>query len=239
MPQLQPGAQPVANVSPVPNCPRLRGVTITLPNARRGDYFIGGSMKTARRHLFGMVAIFPFVALVISAIHSRWDAAAAYATVLVGFIAAEVVVWQGYLIKRQLAFSTYLDLDKEWNSQEMIKSRRAVRAPGSTEWNHSRLEGILEFFEKVASMFKLSGEMPFIYQSTLGWYAAQYFLFAHEHGQIKYLRDLWQDSLYQDLEDLYTFYLENEVGRSPKAQQDWKDKRLATEDKFWEQERKD
>ena len=60
--------------------------------------------------------------------------------------------------------------------------------PAREEWNHSRLEGILEFFEKLASMFKLSGDMPFIYQSTLGWYAAQYFLFAREHGQIKYLR---------------------------------------------------
>jgi len=191
------------------------------------------------RHFFGILAIFPLVALIYSAIHCRWDAAATYATLLVGFIAAEVVVWQGFLIKRQLAFSTYLDLDKEWNSQEMIKARKAVHAPGSTEWDHSRLEGILEFFEKLASMFKLSGELPFIYQSTLGWYAAQYFLFAHEHGQIKYLRDVWQDSLYQDLEELYTFYLDKEVGRSPKAQQDWKNRRLATEDHFWKQERKD
>jgi hypothetical protein len=195
-------------------------------------------MKTALG-FFGIPAIFCFVAVVSSAIQGRWDAATAYATLLVGFIAAGVVVWQGYLIKRQLAFSTYLDLDKEWNSQEMTKARKSVHAPGSTEWNHSRLEGILEFFEKLASMFKLSGEMPFIYRSTLGWYAAQYFLFAHEHGQIKYLRDLWQDSLYQDLEDLYTLYLEKEVGRRPRAQQAWKNKRLATEDKFWQQERKD
>lgn len=196
-------------------------------------------MKKGLRLILGIVALFLPVALINSAIHSRWDAAITYATLLVGFIAAGVVVWQGYLIKRQLAFSTYLDLDKEWNSEEMIEARKAVHAPGSMEWNHSRLEGILEFFEKLASMFKLSGDMPFIYQSTLGWYAAQYFLFAHEHGQIKYLRDLWQDYLYQDLEDLYTLYLENEVGRSQKAQQDWKNRRLATEEKFWQQERKD
>jgi hypothetical protein len=81
--------------------------------------------------------------------------------------------------------------------------------------------------------------MPFIYQSTLGWYAAQYLLFAREHGQIKHLRDLWQDHLYQDLEDLYSFYVRSEVGRSQKAQRAWEVKRLATEARFLEQERKD
>jgi hypothetical protein len=69
------------------------------------------------------------------------------------------------------------------------------------EWDHSRLEGILEFFEKLASLFKLSADMPFICESTLGWYAVRYFLFARAHCQIEYLRNLWQDDLYQDLED--------------------------------------
>ncbi|MGD0672627.1 MAG: hypothetical protein ABSB13_11145 [Candidatus Binatus sp.] len=179
------------------------------------------------------------VALMICAIQRQWGAAATFAALLAGFVATDVVLWQGYLIKQQIAFSTYLDLDKEWNSNEMIKARQAVHAPGSEGWDHSRLEGILEFFEKLASMFKLSGDMPFIYQSTLGWYAAQYFLFAREHGQIKYLRDLWQDDLYEDLEDLYRFYVINEVGRGHKAQKAWEAKRLRTETKFWEQERKD
>jgi hypothetical protein len=150
-----------------------------------------------------------------------------------------VIVWQGYLIKQQIAFSTYLDLDKEWNSSEMTKARQAVHTPGSKEWDHSRLEGILEFFEKLASMYKLSGDMPFIYQSTLGWYAARYFLFAREHGQIRYLREFWKDHLYEDLEDLYAFYLVNEAGRNKTAQKEWEAECLTTEHKFWEQERKD
>ncbi len=125
-----------------------------------------------------MVTLIPLGALIRSIYCGSWEAATTYATLFVGLIAADVVVWQGYLIKRQLAFPTYPDLDKEWNSKELIEARQAVRAPGNDEWNHSRLEGILEFFEKLASMFKLSGDMPFIYQSTLGWYAAQYFLFA-------------------------------------------------------------
>jgi hypothetical protein len=83
---------------------------------------------------------------------------------LAGFIAACVVVWQGYLSKQQIAFSTHLDLDKEWNSEEMIEIRQAVHTPSSDDWDHSRLEGILEFFEKFALMYKLSGDMSFIYQ---------------------------------------------------------------------------
>jgi len=49
-----------------------------------------------------------------------------------------VVVWQGYVIKRQLAFSTYLDLDKEWNSKAMVAARQTVHAPDTDEWDHSR-----------------------------------------------------------------------------------------------------
>jgi hypothetical protein len=100
-------------------------------------------------------------------------------------------------------------------------------------------KGYLEFFEKLAAMFKLSGDMRFIYESTLGWYAAHYFIFARAHGQIDALRKLWGEHLYDDLEKFYNFYLAREAGRSRKAQKKWEAKRLATEDKFWEQERKD
>jgi hypothetical protein len=171
--------------------------------------------------LLGLAAASSLVGLIISGIHGHWDAATAFATLLVGFIAACVVIWQGHLIKQQIAFSTYLDLDKEWNSDEMIDIREAVHAPGSENWDLSRLEGILEFFEKFALMYKLSGDMSFIYQSTVGWYAAQYFLFARHHGQIKKLRELWGKDVYQDIEHLYKLYLINEVGRRPKAQKAW------------------
>jgi hypothetical protein len=204
-------------------------------------------MKTMRKSVLSPLALFllgagalsSLVGLIIFAARCHWDAATAFATLLVGFIAACVVVWQGYLIKQQIAFSTYLDLDKEWNSEKMIEIRKAVHTPGSNDWDRSRLEGILEFFEKFALMYKLSGDMSFIYQSTVGWYAAQYFLFARHHGQIKRLRELWQDCVYQDLEHLYKLYLINEVGHNPKAQREWETKRLSIEDRFWEQERKD
>ena len=96
--------------------------------------------------------------LLYYALHCRWDATTAFATLFAGIIAALVILWQIDLVKQQIAFSTYLDLDKEWNSEKMIKVRKAVHAPGSTEWDHSRLEGALEFFEKFALLFILWGD---------------------------------------------------------------------------------
>ena len=122
----------------------------------------------------------------------------------------------------------------------VIEARQSVHAPGSDEWDHSRLETMLEFFEKLASLFKLSGDMPFIYRSTLGWYAARYFLYAYEHNQVQYLRKLWkEDNIYRDIEDFFNFYVEKEVGGNRKARQNWKERRLASEEQFWEQERRD
>ena len=128
---------------------------------------------------------------------------------------------------------------KNFTTKAMVAARQTVHAPDTDEWDHSRLEAVLEFFEKLASLFKLAGDMPFIYESTLGWYAVRYFLFAREHGQIEHLQNLWKDDLYQDLKDLYAFYLRAEVGRSQKAQRAWEDQALTTEKRFWEQECKD
>lgn len=125
-------------------------------------------MKTALKIFTAALMLFLLGGLIIAARRSRWDEATMWAALLVGLVAAVVVIWQGYLIKQQIAFSTYLDLDKEWNSLQMIEARQKVHEPGSKNWDHSRLEVILEFFEKLASMYKLSGDMSFIYESTLG-----------------------------------------------------------------------
>jgi hypothetical protein len=200
-------------------------------------------MKTEIRHASLIVLALALVSLggllIHSATHGHWDASVVYATLFVGFIAASVVVWQGSLIKQQVAFSTYLDLDKEWNSDEMVELRQTVHAPDSKEWNRSRLEGILEFFEKLAVMYQLSGEMSFIYRSTLGWYGVRYFLFAREHGQIEDIRKVWKEHVYGDIEAFYDFYLTREVGRSKKARKAWEATLLTTESHFWKQERKE
>ncbi len=179
-----------------------------------------------------------FSALVIFCFFRWWDTATTVATLFVGFVAADVVYWQGYLIKRQLAFSTYLDLDKEWNSDAMITTRQNAYDPSTNRWDDSRLEGALEFFEKLASLFKVAGDMHFIYDSTLGWYAAHYFLYAREHNLIENLRKDW-GYVYGDLQSFYEYYLAHEAGRSKQAQQAWEAERLSKEGRFWEQERKD
>lgn len=166
-----------------------------------------------------------------------WDAAA---TLLAGFLAVGVVWWQGSLIKRQLAFSTFIELDKEWNSEEMVETRKNVRDP-QDQRDISRLEGALEFFEKMAS-FWLTGvlDTDLVCNSTLGWYAAHYYLFAREHGKIEHLRgpDVWNDYVYGDLERLYKKYLTREAGHQDN-QRAWEADRMKTENTFWEQERKD
>ena len=84
-------------------------------------------MKKTFRYISGVAAVLLLAVigglLIGSARQGHWDASTAYATLFVGLIAAFMVVWQGNLIKQQIAFSTYLDLDKEWNSAQMIEAR--------------------------------------------------------------------------------------------------------------------
>jgi len=161
------------------------------------------------------------------------------ATLLIGLITADVIWWQGFLIKRQLAFSTFIEFDKEWNSPEVLEIRKQVREPNGS-WDVSNLEGVLEFFEKLAS-FKIAGVVDFelIYNSTLGWYASRYWLFAREGDQIRRLREeIWKDFVYGDLEEFYKEFLNREVGREDEKQKNWETKQKETEATFWAQERK-
>lgn len=186
-----------------------------------------------------IILVAAFLAMLGHATYSgHWDAALVWGTLIAGSVTAGAVFWQGDLIKRQIAFSTYIELDREWNSPEMLEARKEVHAPATDDWDHSRLEMILEFFEKVAWLFELSAARPFVFRSTLGWYAVRYFLFAREHGQIQKLRDTWQSDIYGDLERLYARYIRNRAGRRGHDRRAWEVKVLSTEKKFWEQERK-
>ena len=159
------------------------------------------------------------------------------ATLLIGLITADVIWWQGFLIKRQIAFSTFIEFDKEWNS--LLELRKHVREPDGS-WDVSNLEGVLEFFEKIAS-FRIAGVIDFelIYNSTLGWYAARYWVFAREGDQIRQLREeIWKDFVYGDLEQFYKEFLDREVGPEEEKQKDWETKSKETEATFWAQERK-
>ena len=165
-----------------------------------------------------------------------------YATILagiitgaVGLVAAGIIWWQAKLLKRQIALSTFLELDKEWNSEAMIETRKNVRREDGS-WNISRLEGALEFFEKL-SMLESTKALykEDVFDSTLIWYLARYFLFARD--EIARLRsEKWKDNVYTDIEDLYDRFLDREA---PSARGDWERNCKETEADFWDGERQD
>src|SRR5580704_16784109 len=113
----------------------------------------------------------------------------------VGLIAAGVIWWQAKLLKRQIALSTFLELDKEWNSDAMIETRKEVRRADGT-WNLSRLEGVLEFFEKLSMLERTKAlNEEDVFDSTLIWHLARYYLFSR--AQIVRMRtEKWRDAVY-------------------------------------------
>lgn len=141
-------------------------------------------------------------------------------TALAGLLAAVVVWWQGDLIreqielqKKQAELQTIIDLDKEWNSVEMLRSR-------SLAWNDRnepdkyRIEGALEFLEKVSTFQKNGALSDDLIWDTFGWYVWRYYYYSAD--VIRELRADWtpgstDPTLYQDLEELYFSLLRMEV----------------------------
>ena len=78
------------------------------------------------------------LAFLVGAATWHWDIAG---VLLVGLITAGVIWWQGNLIKRQIAFASLIEFDKEWNSPKMLKTRKNVRNV-ENQWDDSRLEGV-------------------------------------------------------------------------------------------------
>ncbi len=157
------------------------------------------------------------------------------ATLLVGLITAGVVWWQGSLIKKQIQFQSFIELDKEWNLRDMVETRETAFNKEKKEYDLYRLEGILEFLEKFAS-FKKAGvlDMNLIYNSNIGWYASRYYFF-NKHN-IATLRKQWKDNLYQDLEDLYEEYLALELKNSDKTRESYEKDMESTRKEFIEDE---
>lgn len=83
--------------------------------------------------------------LILSLIHGQREIAA---TLLVGLIAAGVVWWQGSLIKKQIQFQSFIELDKESNSAEMLETCQTAFNKSTKQYDLFKLEGILEFLEK-------------------------------------------------------------------------------------------
>src|SRR5213080_2463556 len=76
--------------------------------------------------------------LVLFLVYRRWDTAA---TLVVGLIATGVVWWQGTLIKKQIQFQSFIELDREWNSPEMLKTRETAFNKATKKYDFYKLEG--------------------------------------------------------------------------------------------------
>ena len=133
-------------------------------------------------------------------------------TLFAGLGAAAIIWWQGHLIKQQMQLSAIIDLDKEWNSAEMLDSRAA----SWTADHHADLdtiEGALEFLEKVSTLEKQGVISTTLVWDTFGWYIWRYYFYSKR--EISRLRKKWTSrpdpTLYQDLEALFRRLLKMEI----------------------------
>lgn len=141
------------------------------------------------------------------------------ATLFAGIVAAAVVWWQGRLIKQQMELQAALDLNKEWNSKEMLETRSAAWS-AETVPDEGVIEGVLEFFEKVSSFEKRGVISMRLIWDTFGWYMWRYYYYSE--AAIERLRSKWTPhrpdrTLYQDLEALFPRLLCYEIERRNKG----------------------
>lgn len=159
-----------------------------------------------------MVAIC-LMGIVLSLLHAFCLKPSDGATLFAGLLAAAIVWWQGHLIREQMQLQAIIELDKEWNSKEMLQSRTAAWsdhlrfAPsGPSKVNKEKIERVLEFLEKVSTFQKNGVISVDLIWATFGWYVWRYWFYSCE--VIEELRRDWtpnhpDTTLYCDLQDLW------------------------------------
>lgn len=128
-----------------------------------------------------------------------------------GLLAAAVVWWQGHLIARQMVLGSVMDLYKEWNSVDMLESRKAAWTKEGPDPNE--IEYVLEFLEKVSTLEKNRFVTRQLVWDTFGWYIGRYCFYCK--NEIQRLRFKWthkgDQTLYQDLDVFYDRLLITEL----------------------------
>ncbi len=137
------------------------------------------------------------------------------ATFFAGLLAGAIVWWQGHLIRQQMQLQAIIELDKEWNSKEMLANRNAAWTD-KNEPEKDSIEDALEFLEKVSTFEKHGVISADLIWETFGWYLWRYFYYSS--SVIEDLRKEWTPAardltLYEDLEGLYRKLLIREVKR--------------------------
>jgi hypothetical protein len=145
-------------------------------------------------------------------IEMNWGARAALFS---GLLAGAVVWWQVYLLVRQLAYGAVLELDREWNSTEMLGKRRLAWIVDKETPNLETVEDVLEFLEKVSTLERDKFIARELVWDTLGWYISRYFYYCRD--AIRELRTYWtgksDPTLYCDLEQLYRRLIQFEADK--------------------------
>jgi hypothetical protein len=145
-----------------------------------------------------------------------WLAVLSGLATVAALVAAVAVFYQARLLRKQIQLQGLLDLDKEWNSRDMIE-KRATAWTETSEPNLDEIEGVLEFLEKVSSLEERGVlDAKLIWDLAVGWYLIRYSYYCRD--AIKELRRKWtapreDPTLYQDLEKLSTKLVRSEVKR--------------------------
>lgn len=161
-------------------------------------------------------------------------------TLFAGLLAAAIVWWQGHLIRQQMQLQAIIELDKEWNSREMLESRAAAWN-GTNEANKYKVERVLEFLEKVSTFQKDNVISVDLVWDTFGWYLWRYCFYCS--SVIDELRNDWTPNhpditLYCDLQDLWKKLLAYEIQKRNLTDEAVKDELALTKEKFIAAERK-
>lgn len=168
--------------------------------------------KRAWRFFFVSLALLATTLIVFSMLNLFRLKPSDGAAIFAGLLAFAIVWWQGYLIKEQMQLQALIELDKEWNSTEMLAKRhKAWGATGSVE--KDSVEPVLEFLEKVSTLEKWNVVAAELIWDTFGWYVWRYYYYSF--SAIQELREDWTNltdpTLYCDLQSLWIKLLYLEV----------------------------
>lgn len=190
--------------------------------------------------LFGALFVICLAGIILSLFHVICLRPSDGATLFAGLLAAAIVWWQGHLIKQQMQLQAIIELDKEWNSREMLENRAAAWN-GANEANKYRVERVLEFLEKVSTFQKNDVISVDLVWDTFGWYLWRYCFYCS--SVIEELRSDWTPNnpditLYCDLQDLWKKLLAYEIHKRNLTDEVIKDELALTKEKFIAAERK-
>jgi len=156
---------------------------------------------------------------------------------MIGTLATAFIIRrQARLLHTQNQFEALTGLNARWDSLQLLKLRNA--------WAQNEgvpsTEAVLEFLEEFAALKDRSvlKKRQFWY-SVLGWYAAHYFIYNQDNGNIGKIREKWGDrSLYGALKGLTSDYLAFEAREMKERKEEVRERILRNKDKFKEDEQR-